>query len=141
MQNILNCPRCGKIFARGLREVCQDCHKKEEEDFQVVYKYVRKKENRMASISEVEEATGVDKKFIHKYIKQGRLHLASLPNLSYPCEACGAMIREGRICSNCNSNIKTDLERVDREKRFQDRKKRDDNSRNITYHTLKNKLD
>lgn len=141
MAEILNCPRCNKIFAKSLRDVCPACHKLEEEDYQKVYTYVRKKENRMATIEEVEEATGVDQEFIYMFIKKGRISLHSFPNLGYQCEGCGTLIREGRLCIHCKSNITTGLERIDAEKRFEERKRREENSKITTYHSLKNKID
>lgn len=140
MAELTNCPRCDKLFVRNLRDVCQECYKKEEDDFQTVYQYVRKKENRMASIHEVEDATGVDENLIHKFIKQGRLQLHSFPNLGYPCESCGKQIREGRICSACKGNITGGLEQIDREKKFQDQKKKEENSKYTTYHSLNDKI-
>ncbi|OIJ22361.1 hypothetical protein BKP45_06920 [Anaerobacillus alkalidiazotrophicus] len=141
MAEILNCPRCNKIFVKNLRDVCTDCAKKEEDDFQKVYQYVRKKDNRMASIIEVEEGTGVSQRFIYKFIKQGRISLHNFPNLGYPCESCEKIIREGRICAACKTNITSGLDRIESEKKFQERKKQDENSKYTTYHSLKDKVD
>lgn len=141
MPDLLNCPRCNKIFVKNFRDVCPDCYKQEEEDFQAVYQFVRKKENRMASILEVEEATEVEQALIYKFIKQGRISLHSFPNLSYPCEACDTMIREGRICSVCKGNITGGLDRLESEKRFEKRKIQEENRKITTYHSLKNRLD
>lgn len=141
MAELLNCPRCNKIFVKSFRDVCQDCQKQEDQDFQTVYQYVRKKENRMASIIEVETATGVDQQFIYKFIKQGRISLQSFPNLAYPCDACGTMIREGRICGSCKGNITSGLDRLEAEKKFEARKRHEENSRITTYHSLKNNRD
>ncbi|MCT8140143.1 hypothetical protein H1D32_22065 [Anaerobacillus sp. CMMVII] len=141
MPELLNCPRCNKIFVKAFREVCNNCHQQEEDDFQKVYHYVRKKDNRRATIHEVEEATGVEKEFIYKFIKQGRISLHSFPNLAYPCESCGTMIREGRICSDCRGNITDGLERLDIEKTFAERNKREENSKITTYHSVNNRFD
>lgn len=141
MPELQNCPRCNKIFVRNLREVCQDCFKIEEEDFQTVYQFVRKKENRQASMLEVEEETGVKKSLIVKFIKQGRLHLYSFPNLTYPCESCAKEIREGRICGDCKDNITKGLNRVESEKKFAERKNREESSKIKTYHSINNKID
>ncbi len=137
MADILNCPRCNKIFVKNLRDVCTDCYREEENDYQTVHQFVRKRDNRMASIIEVEQETGVDKTLIYKFIRQGRIHLASFPNLAYPCESCGKMIREGRICGECKGNITSGVERADREKEFQNRKRQVENSKVTTYHSLR----
>lgn len=140
MAELKNCPRCNKIFVKNLRDVCQDCFKIEEEDFQAVYQFVRKRENRQASMLEVEEETGVKESVIVKFIKQGRLQVYSFPNLAYPCESCKKMIREGRICGECKSNITNGLNRVESENKFAERKRRQETSKVTTYHSLDDKI-
>lgn len=103
--------------------------------------YIRKKENRQATISEVEEATGIEERIITKFIRQGRIHISNFPNLTYPCESCGVSIREGRICGACKGNITGGLARIESEKRFEARKKADENRKLTTYHSLNDKLD
>lgn len=140
MAELINCPRCDSLFVKSLRDVCPNCHKKEEEDFRKVYEYVRKRENRMASVPEVEEATGVPEKLIQKFVKQGRISVHSFPNLEYPCESCGKMIKEGRICAACKGNITSGLNRMDSERKFAERKKQEENSKLTTYHSLDGKI-
>lgn len=140
MGELENCPLCDKLFVKSLRDVCQDCLKEEEEQFQKVYQFVRKRENRTATIKEVEEGTGVKEKLITKFVKQGRISVHSFPNLGYPCESCGKIIREGRICGACKGNITTGLGRLESEKRFAERKKREEMSKYTTYHSLNDKI-
>lgn len=140
MAELENCPRCDKIFVKNLRDVCQDCFKIEEADFQAVYQFVRKRENRQASMLEVEEETGVKENLIVKFIKQGRLQLHTFPNLFYPCESCKKKIREGRICDDCKSNITKGLNRVESEKKFAERKNLEEKSKFTTYHSLDDKI-
>ncbi|MCD8500924.1 MAG: hypothetical protein LRY71_03650 [Bacillaceae bacterium] len=141
MRDIDNCPRCGKIFVKALRDVCEACFKQEEKDYQTVYNFIRKKENRMSTVSEVEEETGIEERIITKFIRQGRIHISNFPNLAYPCESCGTSIREGRICPACKGNITGGLARLESEKRFEARKRDEENQRVTTYHSLKDKLD
>lgn len=141
MRDIDNCPRCGKIFVKALRDVCEVCYKEEEKKYQTVYQFIRKKENRTATIPEVEEGTEVEESLIIKFIKQGRLHISHLPNFAYPCESCGVMINEGRICGRCKGNITGDLDRLERQKQFEMRKKNEENSKLTTYHSLNDKID
>ena len=69
MGELANCPRCGKIFAKTkFRDVCQNCFQEEEKLFEKVYEFIRRKENRTATIEQVIEATGVDEDIIYKYI-------------------------------------------------------------------------
>ncbi|MED4454456.1 TIGR03826 family flagellar region protein [Metabacillus fastidiosus] len=116
MGELANCPKCNAIFVKTpLKTICQDCFKQEEADFEKVYKFLRKRENRTALIDDVVEATDVDEDLILKFIRSGRIQLSNFPNLGYPCAKCGTNIREGKLCSYCESDIKSQVEQLERE--------------------------
>jgi flagellar operon protein (TIGR03826 family) len=104
-----NCPKCGKLFVKGIRDVCQECNKVEEEEYKIVTAFLRDRENRKATIYEVSEATEVTIKQITKFIRQGRISMEGLPNMGYPCESCGQMTKEGNVCSSCRSKLSRDV--------------------------------
>lgn len=139
MAELANCPNCGDLFAKALRPVCDKCAREVEEKFQLVYKFIRKRENRRASMDEVVEGTEVDRQQITKFVKEGRLHLSQFPNLTYQCEQCEREIREGRICDQCRSDIQSGLQSGDRQQSFEDRKKKRESDRYQTYKTFDNK--
>ncbi|MGX1901495.1 TIGR03826 family flagellar region protein [Thermolongibacillus altinsuensis] len=113
MAQLDNCPRCGRLFVKNqIRDVCEQCYKEEEKLFEKVYTFIRKRENRTATLAQVVEATGVDESLIVKWIKNGRLRLVQFPNLGYPCERCGKTIREGRLCQECITRMKKEIEKV-----------------------------
>lgn len=127
-----NCPRCGDIYVlNNVREVCPNCYKKEESDYEKVYQFIRKKHNRTAQMDEVVDATGVERSTIYKFIKKGRIKIAQFPNLGYPCAKCGTIIREGNLCNPCLTGIQKDLKNIEKE---EDRKK-EMNNKNSTYYT------
>lgn len=129
-----NCPSCDKLFVKSaFREVCDACHKEEEKAFDLVYTFIRKKENRTAFINQVVAGTGVSERLIYKFIKKGRLNLVHFPNIGYPCEKCGATIREGKLCSNCTDEIKSDLKQVQTEEEI--RQKNLTPTHKATYYT------
>ncbi|WP_181347258.1 TIGR03826 family flagellar region protein [Thalassobacillus sp. CUG 92003] len=109
MGELANCPRCGEIFVKGRIDVCVACYKEEERAFETVYVFIRKRQNRTATMQQVVEATGVEEQLIQKFVKQKRLNTTQFPQLSYSCERCGAQIQEGRICDGCNGNLQHDL--------------------------------
>lgn len=131
MADLANCAQCGRLYAKVIRSVCDVCYKEDEKMFETVYKFVRKKANREASILEVSEATGVPEKTILRFVKEGRLRASQFPNLTFPCESCGQPIASGRICGDCNNNLRKDLQTHDRLVQ-----KQQDNER-ITYYTEK----
>ena len=144
MKDVANCPKCGKIFVKALRPVCQLCFKEQEDNFDKVSTFMRKKQNRMASIREVHEKTGVELTVIHQFVREGRLQTKSFPNLGYPCESCRTIIQEGRICEECKNNITGGLDQLQKEKEFEDRKdaeRRAERNKGVTtYHSLKDRL-
>lgn len=111
MDELTNCPKCGDIFVKNkFRDICQKCWKEEEEAYEKVYQFIRKRENRAATIQQVEEATEVEEELILKFIKTGRLKLTQFPNLGYPCDKCGKIIQKGKICSSCAEKLRKELE-------------------------------
>ncbi|SFL84530.1 TIGR03826 family flagellar region protein [Salibacterium qingdaonense] len=138
MQSLENCPRCGDLFVKSLRSVCNKCHKEVEDMFQKVYTFIRKRDNRQAKMEEVVESTGVPEEDITRFIKEGRIHLNQFPNLTYSCESCGSPIREGRICSSCKSGIESGLQAEEREKERLE-KEEEERKRHQTYHSMGNR--
>ena len=106
-----NCPNCGKLFLR-IRNLCDDCLKKQEEDYLKSAAYLR--EHPGVSIQELSEATGVSTIQIRQFILSGRILAENFPNLSYPCEVCGRQIQTGKICNKCMKSaqdLKVQVER------------------------------
>ncbi|MBS4200405.1 hypothetical protein KHA93_12265 [Bacillus sp. FJAT-49732] len=115
--DLLNCPNCGEIYVNNsVRDVCNKCYREEEALFDTVYRFLRKQENRSARIERVSEATGAPENLLYKWVKRGRLHTTQFPNLGYPCDRCGNIIREGKLCEKCNADIKGELEVFEMEK-------------------------
>lgn len=105
-----NCRKCGKLFL-CFRDICDECYQKQEDDFLRVAAYLR--EHSGSTIQEVSEATEVSIKQIREFILGRRILLTELPNLGYPCEACGEMIRTGTKCSSCLETLHQIAQHVD----------------------------
>jgi len=103
MMNLANCPRCGKLFAKGIKEVCPACLRDIDKEYELCANYLRK--NRGAAITELSEETGVTIKQITKFIREGRISMMDAPNLSYPCESCGVLISTNHLCDNCRARL------------------------------------
>ncbi|MGD6817064.1 TIGR03826 family flagellar region protein [Metabacillus sp. 84] len=120
MNELANCPKCNALYVQTqFRTVCADCYKIEEKQFETVYSFLRKRENRKAKLEEVVEGTGVPEEMILKFIRLGRLQLSNFPNLGYPCDKCGGAIREGKICQSCTKDLHDQLGRLQREEEHQ----------------------
>ncbi|MDX8044594.1 TIGR03826 family flagellar region protein [Gracilibacillus sp. S3-1-1] len=109
MAELANCIRCDKVFVKTTSSVCPECIKEEEKQFQIVYKFLKKRENRQATIPEIVEATGVKEDIILQFVRDNRLRTSHFPNLAYPCERCETPITKGKLCSNCQGELTSDL--------------------------------
>lgn len=108
--NLDNCPRCGKLFAKNFRDVCPVCIRDIDKEYQICADYLR--ENKGAIISELSDQTGVSIKQITKFIREGRISMVNVPNMSYPCESCGILIRENHICNDCRVRLMKDTRKM-----------------------------
>ncbi|MRG84789.1 TIGR03826 family flagellar region protein [Salinibacillus xinjiangensis] len=136
MGELANCPNCGELFVKGIHSVCMNCYKEEERAFEKVFSYVRKKENRQATIAEVSDSTGVDENLIIKFVKERRIRTTNLPNLAYGCERCGEPIQGGKICDNCRQQLESDLKKINKQEADEQKKQEKAN----TYFSVNQKF-
>lgn len=110
MAELRNCPSCGDFFNyTGVREVCGKCGMNEERVYEEVYRFLRKRENRAATIERIVEMTEATESMLHKWVRKGRLQPALFPNLGYPCDNCGKLTTKGKLCDTCTADLKQDL--------------------------------
>lgn len=136
MGELDNCKNCDKLFVRTTSDVCPDCLKQEEKKFQIVYTFMRKRVNRQATVQQIVEGTGVEEELILKFVKERRLRASQFPNLAYPCEKCGAMIQDGKLCSDCSQEIANDLAFQEKIDQVQARNEESDREKARTYYTI-----
>ncbi|NSL51778.1 TIGR03826 family flagellar region protein [Calidifontibacillus erzurumensis] len=140
MPELDNCERCGRLYVRNARRICDVCRKEEDKLFEKVYQYIRKRENRSATIIEVVEATGVPEDTIMRFVKEGRLRTAQFPNLGYRCEKCGTLIQQGKLCIKCTQKLQTDLKKHEEEEKWK-REREEAERRERTYYTKDSRID
>lgn len=118
--DVTNCSKCSRLYIKNpVRDICDKCYKEEEMAYDKVSTYLKKRENRTATMLQVVQDTGVSEDLIHKFIKQGRIKLVQFPNLTYPCETCGNPIQTGKLCEQCLTELRKDLEIFEREEQRQ----------------------
>mgnify|MGYP001304112886 FL=1 len=133
---LANCSNCGRVFVKtSIRDICEECYKNEEEAFEKVNRFLKKRENRTASMAQIVEATGVPEELIFKFIRKGRTRLVLFPNLAYPCEKCGRPITKGRICKKCSKELRQELEQFERE----EKRKKEIEERKKAYYVINGK--
>lgn len=132
MAEIKECPTCGEFFNyTGVREVCAKCSVSEEKKYEEVYRFLRKRENRAATIERIVEVTGVTESLLHKWARKGRLQPAMFPNLGYPCDNCGKLTVKGKLCVGCTTKLQNDLRTFEAAKEFREAV---DEQNKATYH-------
>jgi uncharacterized protein len=91
---------------------CQECIKKEEEDYKKVFQFFTEKPS--ATAQEISTETGVELKEIFRFARENRLQLVKT-DATFHCEKCGAPVRNGKICDSCrkklSEEIKTDIDK------------------------------
>ncbi|MFJ7932819.1 TIGR03826 family flagellar region protein [Sporosarcina sp. NPDC096371] len=137
MAELRDCPTCGEFFNyTGVREVCAKCATNEEKLYEDVYRFLRRRENRAATIERIVEVTGVTESLLHKWVKKGRLQPAMFPNLGYPCDNCGKLTTKGKLCESCTTTLQKDLRTFEAVKEFRESIEERDNA---TYLANRNK--
>jgi len=127
---IQNCKKCGKLFVSAGLSICEDCVKKEDEQFEIVKQYLL--ENPRSSVIKVSEATGVPVETVTEFMRQGRL-IGIEPDDAeniLVCSICKKPISSGRICEQCQKALSGDSsfgsERKDDKMRMEEPKLRTD---------------
>jgi flagellar operon protein (TIGR03826 family) len=107
---MVNCPKCGKVFAKMSDPICESCLKKEEVMFDKVVDFL--KEFPDSSLHEVATATDVSVKKIMRYIKEGRIEITAGMKGELRCAYCGKPIRTGRFCDKCIVGITSEVKEM-----------------------------
>ena len=102
--NVKNCRKCGKIFNYVVGPpICPACREAVESKFQDVKKYVQEHQN--VGIPEIARECDVEISQIQGWIRDERLVFAADSPIGIECESCGAMIKTGRFCEKCKSDM------------------------------------
>ncbi|MDF2720853.1 MAG: hypothetical protein K0Q59_528 [Paenibacillus sp.] len=98
-----NCPNCGAVYQKNSRQLCAACCEKVDSALDECIDYLWKHPG--SNADDLSTAAQIPVTTIYKFIKEGKL-AKSYINLAYPCECCGAFIRENRLCSSCSRTFK-----------------------------------
>ncbi|MFC5528968.1 flagellar protein [Cohnella yongneupensis] len=105
--NLAHCPRCSRLFSKHFREVCNQCHQDLEKEYERCVDHLRK--NKGLTIQELSNETETSIKQITRWLREGRISLLNAPNMTYPCEVCGTLIRESNMCDSCRTRLQKDV--------------------------------
>lgn len=112
MNTLKNCSECGNVFSPTITdEVCIECHKIREGEFDVVYKFLR--QNPGSHIQEVSSSTGISVQKITQFIKNGRISLSTISGVEekFLCKGCGVEIKHSaKLCEKCAEDFRSKLQ-------------------------------
>ena len=91
---------------------CEDCGALEYDDYGTVRNYIEK--HAKATMAFISEQTGVSQKSIRQMLKEGRLEIAPDSRAFLKCEVCGANIRSGALCEQCEKAYHRNREEMER---------------------------
>ncbi|MDI3298849.1 MAG: MerR family transcriptional regulator [Bacillota bacterium] len=100
MGQLVNCRRCGRLFASAGAALCPECIEARERDFERVREWLDR--HPRGTASQAAEATGVPLAEVTGFIREGRLRLAGG---ELRCERCGTAIPNGRLCASCAEEL------------------------------------
>ncbi len=134
---LVNCKKCGSLFIRGSRDICDNCLKAELKLVEKIKAYVSKKEGK-TTIEEIISELHIDKSELGDLIDKGRL-FSILPKLAIKCRFCGIEIEDeqksGFVCAKCLNKFspKGDLARINALKEEKKQKKNSEKKVKRTY--------
>ena len=104
------CEKCnGVMVFKGVGEYkCEDCGFVDYDDYGKVRNYIEQHPG--ATSAQASAETGVSQKAIRGMLKEERLEISANSSVFLKCEACGAQIRSGRFCNNCQTSYHRSLE-------------------------------
>lgn len=99
----VDCPKCGGVMVfKGCGEYrCEKCKYVDYDDYGKVRNYVEQHSG--VTMAQAADATGVQQKTIRTMLKESRLEVADGSSVFLKCEICGATIRSGSVCINCEA--------------------------------------
>lgn len=104
MGELKNCPVCGKVFVKVVKNLCPACVEAEEREFMEARDYI--KDNPGASVETITAVTGVEEKKILRWLREGRIEYTNADGRMRPiCRSCGATINVGDLCSKCAKEL------------------------------------
>jgi hypothetical protein len=105
-----NCPRCGKVYQKNVRNQCIDCSREMDSALFRCLDFLRR--NHKSTNEQVSEAIKVSHEQIYTWLKENRLYISDYPNLNYPCATCGGSIRKNKLCTECSVKLSKEIQNL-----------------------------
>lgn len=113
MNNVINCEKCNRIFLKFNSVLCEDCFCHEKKMISELKRFLRKQP--VSTIDDVLKNFELTQKRFFELVKTKAIILSDDSTLGYPCNACGDLIKTGKVCSLCSKRIQKDIEQMNKE--------------------------
>ncbi|MFC1744194.1 hypothetical protein ACFL35_09370 [Candidatus Riflebacteria bacterium] len=104
IDNFLLCKRCGKLFRKFNRQICDACFKKEGQALASLRTFYEK--NPGAKYEDAVKTLNIEPSIAEKLRTTGQIGKIGV-EMTYPCQICKKPISEGRFCQNCIGEFNT----------------------------------
>lgn len=106
---LINCKKCGILFQRKLRDICDKCLENDNVNVNKVEKYIKScSYEQFISFEMINNATGIAIDEIEDLYKKGRLTILT-GRLIIKCKICGIEVKsilgKGNFCSKCLTEV------------------------------------
>ncbi len=124
---LINCKKCGSLFVRGSRDICDNCFKAELELVEKIKTFINKNPNPKTTLEEIVSEIGINRNELEDLIEKGRL-FSVMPKLLIKCRFCGIEIEDDQkssfVCTKCLNKFspKGDLAKINALKEEQQQK-------------------
>lgn len=111
MKRFANCTKCGVLFPKKLRNICDSCLEKEKKIIEKIVSFVKNCPEPAVSITVISENTGIELKEIQNLYNKGRLTDIA-DRITTRCKICGTETKEsekkGHFCPKCVQQMITE---------------------------------
>ena len=114
---LISCKKCGSLFIKGARDICDNCFKAELEQVDKIKAFINKRGEGKTTIEEIVNELGINKNELEDLIEKGRL-FSVMPKLIIKCRFCGIEIEDEQkssfVCTKCLNKFspKGDLAKI-----------------------------
>lgn len=108
---LANCNKCGILFKKTLRNICNKCLEIENKNIEKINNYIKQNPHDIVSIQVLSDKTGIPVDDIQELLKNGRL-INLKHRIMINCKICGGEITninsKGNFCYKCLQKLPSD---------------------------------
>jgi predicted amidophosphoribosyltransferase len=109
---LANCKKCGKLYKKVLRDICDVCAAIERHELILIFRFIREHPDIEISLEQICRETNVPLDHLEDFYFTGQLANAG-PRIVATCKLCSSKItsltRKGYFCSKCSEKIQEEF--------------------------------